>query len=272
MSDKSIEEKVVYVYDGSFEGFLCCVYNFYYNRLKPIAIVPYSQFTPSLYDNIDIETDYKQVYKVRFAIEEKISYNCIEFLNDCFLTCLEEKEMYMLRFIIKGFKIGRGIINMLSDSDVSTLNKARVNIQREQRLYLGIIRFYKAEDIYVASIKPKNQVLPMLAWHFTERFANQSFIIYDETNLQALIYSGGKYKIIFTDGIELPPPDAQEVYTQKLWKKFYDTIAIKERYNPKCRMNFLPKYRWENLPEMQGEPEKETAMREIANSNKKQLL
>jgi hypothetical protein len=40
---------------------------------------------------------------------------------------------------------------------------------------------------------------------------------------------------------------------QRLWKNFYDTIAIKERFNPKCRMNFMPKRVWANLPEMQSE-------------------
>ena len=48
----------------------------------------------------------------------------------------------------------------------------------------------------------------------------------------------------------LPEMDDEELAMQKLWKLFYDTIAIKERYNPKCRMSFLPKRTWDLLPEM----------------------
>ena len=82
-------QKVMYIYDGTFEGFLCCVYNFYYNRLKPAAIVSVADFTPSFYENLMIETDYEQVYKVRFAIEEKMGRRNLEFLTGCFLTFLQ---------------------------------------------------------------------------------------------------------------------------------------------------------------------------------------
>ena len=247
----SENQKVMYIYDGSFEGFLCCVYNFYYNRLKPAAIVSQADFTPSFYENLMIDTDYEQVYKVRFAIEEKMGRHNLEFLTGCFLTCLEEKEMYMLRYVVKGFRVGRGIINMLTDSDVSVLFKAHRHMEREKQHFLGVVRFYKAGEVYVSKIEPKNQILPLIAWHFTQRFANQRFMIYDATHRQALIYAGGDYRIIYVEDIELPPVSEDEKQTQRLWKQFYDTIAIKERYNPRCRMNFMPKRLWRNLPEMQ---------------------
>jgi len=248
MSDN---QKVMYIYDGSFEGFLCCVYNFYYNRLKPAGIASRAHFRPSFYETFMVNTDYEQVYRVRFAIEEKMGRRNLEFLTGCFLTCLPEKEMYMLRYVVKGFKAGPGIINMLSDDDVAVLFKAHRHLEREKQRWLGLVRFYRAGDVYVARIEPKNQVLPMIAWHFTNRFGNQSFMIYDATNKQALIYAKGDYRIIYVEDIELPPVSEDEKQTQRLWKQFYDTIAIKERYNPRCRMNFMPKRLWRNLPEMQ---------------------
>jgi probable DNA metabolism protein len=76
-------------------------------------------------------------------------------------------------------------------------------------------------------------------------------MIYDATNKQALIYVNGHHKIIYVDDIELPPMDRNERRTRQLCKHFYDTVAIKERYNPKCRMSFMPKRVWGNLTEMQ---------------------
>jgi probable DNA metabolism protein len=38
---------------------------------------------------------------------------------------------------------------------------------------------------------------------------------------------------------------------RKLWKKFYDSVAIEERKNEKCRMGQMPKRYWKNLTEMQ---------------------
>ena len=249
----SENQQVVYIYDGSFEGFLCCIYHFYYNRLKPVKIVSRREYEPSFYENFMVDTDYEQVYRVRFAIEEKMGYRNIEFLNDCFFTCLQDREMYMLRYVVKGFRAGRGIINMVTDEDVTVLRKAHRHLQREKEHYLGLVRFYMAGDIYVAKIEPKNQILPLVAWHFSRRFANQQFIIYDATNRQALIYANGSHKIIYVEDIELPPMDRSEKRTQQLWKHFYDTVAIKERYNPRCRMSFMPKRMWNNLPEMQDD-------------------
>ncbi|MBQ3008125.1 MAG: hypothetical protein IJD80_00925, partial [Oscillospiraceae bacterium] len=74
MSELNHAQQVIYVYDGSFEGFLCCVYNYYYNRLKPVAIMSQDNFTPSFYDNLMVDTDFEQAYRVRFAIEEKMGY------------------------------------------------------------------------------------------------------------------------------------------------------------------------------------------------------
>ena len=38
-----------------------------------------------------------------------------------------------------------------------------------------------------------------------------------------------------------------------LWKRFYDTIAIRERENPRCRMTHMPKRYWNTMTEFQGE-------------------
>lgn len=251
MSELNKNQQVIYVYDGTFEGFLCCVYNYYYNRLKPVEIVTHKDACPSFYDSFVVETDYEQAYRVRFAIEEKIGGRALKFLTECQLTFLQGKEMYMLRFVVKGFKNGSDIINNLADADVNILFKAHRHLERESHNFLGLVRFYKAGDIYVSKIRPKNQILSLITWHFTTRFKNQPFMIYDETHNQALVAANGKHTIIEVDNIQMPEIDENERTMQALWKNFYDTIAIKERNNPKCRMSFMPKRLWSNLPEMQ---------------------
>jgi probable DNA metabolism protein len=37
---------------------------------------------------------------------------------------------------------------------------------------------------------------------------------------------------------------------QDLWKKYFETIAIKERTNPRCQKNFMPVRYWKNLTEL----------------------
>ncbi|MEG1895188.1 MAG: TIGR03915 family putative DNA repair protein [Oscillospiraceae bacterium] len=243
---------VVYIYDGSFDGFLCCVFNYYYSALNPVDIMSEADFEPTLYQAVTIETDSEQAKRVSEAIVQKLSLFCYEFLQYSMLTCLYKKEMYMLRYVIKGFKAGAKIHNMVSDEDVNVLTGADRHMRRESHMYLGLARFYQAQDVYVASIKPQNQILSLISAHFVQRFAKQSFMIYDETHGQALIYANGKEKIIYTQDIELPTPSENEQEAQRMWKLFYDTISIKERYNPLCRMRFMPKRTWDKLPEMQN--------------------
>ena len=81
-------EKVIYVYDGTFDGFLSCVYNFYYNRLKPEDIVRHDMAEPSFYRLYTIENDPQQIRRVKYALIDKMGrYNC-EFLQKVFLTKL----------------------------------------------------------------------------------------------------------------------------------------------------------------------------------------
>ena len=44
----------------------------------------------------------------------------------------------------------------------------------------------------------------------------------------------------------------EEQHFQKLWKTFFNTISIKERTNPRCQMQYMPKKYWKDLIEMQG--------------------
>jgi hypothetical protein len=81
------------------------------------------------------------------------------------------------------------------------------------------------------------------------------------------IYSGQEYKekvlevlgeliraeIAENIDFELPAANAEEEYYRELWKCFYRTIGIKERYNPRCRMNLMPKRFWSNMTEMKEE-------------------
>ena len=47
------------------------------------------------------------------------------------------------------------------------------------------------------------------------------------------------------------PAGAEELAYRKLWRTFYDTIAIEGRRNPKCRMTNMPKRYWAMMTEFQ---------------------
>ena len=53
------------------------------------------------------------------------------------------------------------------------------------------------------------------------------------------------------DSFQTGPAGETELSYRKLWRAFYDTIAIEGRYNPKCRMTNMPKRYWAMMTEFQ---------------------
>jgi hypothetical protein len=47
---------LIYYYDGSFEGLLCCVFRAVYEREDPLSITPEHQAEPTLLDAVLIPT------------------------------------------------------------------------------------------------------------------------------------------------------------------------------------------------------------------------
>ena len=187
----------------------------------------------------------------------KISPEVGPFLRRVFLTCLEEKELAIYRFVVKLYREGAGYLSRLSDCDYQPLLRAARQLAAEVEHLRGFVRFSIRDGLLGAEIEPKNRVLPLLRGHFCERCHDESFFIYDRTHREALLSSGGISRIVPLDSFEAAPPDEEEAAYRRLWKRFYDTIAIRERENPKLRMTQMPKRYWGTMTEFQTERDTE---------------
>ena len=92
-----------------------------------------------------------------------------------------------------------------------------------------------------AEIEPKNRVLPLLRGYFCGRYGNERFFIYDRTHRELLFYVDGKSRIAAVEGFQPTLPGGEELQFRALWKRFFETVAIRERENPRCQNTFLPK-------------------------------
>lgn len=241
---------LVFLYDGSFDGFFCCVYHCVYTRQLPMAIMYIEQAQPSFFEERVIETDLRQAEKVRASVPAKISAAALELVETVFLSSLPEKELALLKFLLAGYQYGPGVLRMLGHADVAPVIKAEQNLRGECHLLLGFVRFSDYDGVLAATITPKNFVLPFIAPHFTARFSQENFMIYDKTHKAALVYQEGKSKIFPMQDINFPAVSETEAGYRALWKQFYHTIAIEARYNPRCRMTHIPKRYWANMTEM----------------------
>jgi len=241
---------VVYVYDGSFAGFLCCVHESFYSKEMPANIVSEANYEPSLYMQKNIVTDEEKASSVYNSIGKNVSGRALEITKNVFLCHHKDKELKLLKFLIVAFRVGKNAPFMLGEAEVDAVLKMEQHLLGEDHLLRGFIRFADYGDILCAVISPKNFVLPLLAGHFMRRFPHENFMIYDKTYKAALIYQGRKLEITMVEEIEFRDETEEEFHYQELWKNFYKTIGIKERLNPRCRMSHMPKRYWSNMVEM----------------------
>ena len=244
---------VIYCYDGSFDGLMCCVFESFERKEIPSRITAGEPEQLSFSELKSIETVPEKAARVLRAIPLKITPNTLDLIRKMFLSCDENKELLILIYLHKGFRAGAKIGLMLADDTVNGVNKAVFNCTHEAHLLTGFIRFSDFGGYLAAVIEPKNKVIPLLAEHFTDRFRNENFLIYDKTHRMALIYYMHKTEIAENIDFEMPAATAEEERYRELWKSFYRTIGIKERYNPRCRMNLMPKRFWSNMTEMREE-------------------
>jgi len=250
---KTYPTDVIYVYDGSLAGFLCCVHESFYAKEMPRDIVSVEAVQMSLHEERTIKTDSSKAKAVRDSIHRNISRRALLLLDNVFLCHHEGKELKLLAFLIKGFKNGGKTLSMLGDKEVADVLDMEKHMLRERHLLTGFIRFADYGEILGAVISPKNFVLPLLAEHFMLRFPDENFMIYDKTHKAVLVRQGEKVEITIVEELEFKEESGEELHYQNLWKNFYKTIGIKERFNPKCRMTMMPKRYWENMIEMSHE-------------------
>lgn len=243
--------EMVYYYDGSFDGLLSCIFDSYAYKELPVAIYREEDGIPTLFAARTVPTNLQHARRVLRKVSA-CSPAALELLHKGFLTCLPEKEVCLYRVVAKLLREGPGFLRNLSDETLHPLAAAVRHLEGEAHLLKGFVRFSDFGGVLGGEIEPKNRVLPLLRAHFCARYQGESFFLYDRTHREALFYAGGKAVIRSLEDFRMAPPNEAEARYRTLWKRFYDTIAIRERENPRCRMTNMPKRYWGAMTEFQG--------------------
>lgn len=244
--------EIIYQYDGSFDGLLSCIYESYTQKERPTAIVCDEGAEPCFFEVRTVATVRAHAERVSRSLR-RLSPDVIPLLRRVHLTCLPNKEMAIYRFVAKLYREGPRYLTRLSDDAYQPLLRAVHQLSTEVEHLRGFLRFSVFDGMLGAEIEPKNRVLPLLRGHFCDRCYNETFFIYDRTHREALLYANGVSRIVPLESFEIAAPDAEEADYRRLWKRFYDTIAIPERENPKRRMSNMPKRYWGTMTEFQEE-------------------
>ena len=250
MSDRPA---LIYVYDGSFEGLLCCVYESIRCKEVPTEIVSADgTMQLSMFGSKTVETNSEIAVKIYDSIKEKISPLAADEVKICYLSDTKGKELFILRFLLKGYHFGRSVLSRHADPDVMGVLNATRQVRNEAHHITGFLRFSTTEDGMLAVIEPRSQVLSLISGHFIDRFPEENFLIHDKSHKQALLYRNGCASVIDADCVLENETSSEEMLYRNLFDLFHKTIAIKERVNLKRQMSFMPKRYWSHMPEMSG--------------------
>jgi len=240
-----------YLYDGSYGGFLTCVYKHYYGERADgiFRAEEYRQLDLLRYA-LTVETEERLASRVHDAITDKISKWDAERAYRVFCTNESEKEMKLLRYLQLGFKHGPKIRLLHGNPVVKDVEAADQRLGMEVHRYTGLIRFSELEGgVLYSPITPDNDVLEFLAPHFSDRYRYDPFVIRDKTRGKALFAFDKKWRIEPVSEEIGQIVSAGEKGIRDLWKQYFDVMATKERVNPKLQRQFVPTRYRKHLPE-----------------------
>ena len=252
MSYQAVVSDVSYCYDGSFQGFLCCVFESFSKKEIPSAILPPEEGQTSLFFQREIETRPDLARRVAAGLN-RLGTAVRERVTTGFLADEPGKELTLLRFVRLCFERGPSAVQMLGDADVSAAFELERAVNNESCKYIEFLRFEQREDMLGAIIHPRHNILPLLRGHFCSRLPDENFLIFDTTHGMALLRRSGRVCYMQMKRYT-PAPDQSEEDWQTLWKRFFHALTIEERRNPTCQRTHAPKRYWQDMCEMQPDP------------------
>ncbi len=254
-----ISEEHTLIYDGTFDGFLTCVFNVYELKLNSVTFQRPNHVQESLFGNsTEIPTDLEKADRVWKGIKSNTSATGSSRLFNAFLSEQTQVESLLLDYIQQAFKSQIHIDSDFSNDTVLKVSQIAKSVGREKHRMEAFVRFKLTTDgIYFANIEPDFDVLPLISKHFERRYADQKWIIYDLKRQYGLYYDLTRVEVM-----QLSLPDnydptkttldfftTSEIEFQTLWQDYFESTNIPSRKNIKLHVQHVPKRYWKYLSE-----------------------
>jgi probable DNA metabolism protein len=241
-----------YIYDGSFYGLMTTFAHIMNDNNSPTSIRPAGNELVDLFESATtINTDENIAEDLLSKIRHDISVLAYDHIIYAFLSEHPAREIILYFYIQKGLDVGDSIDAKLTDEWVLKTHSLTRKVEREVHRFKGFVRFSElADGSYYSIIEPDYHILPLLAPHFAQRLADQSWIIHDLKRHKAAIYNKKSVcvtKISLSEELLFADGDDEH---KRLWQLYYKTIGIKERENPKLQQQFIPKKYQKHLVEL----------------------
>ena len=255
----------VYKFDGTIDGLLTAVFDAYALKELPEKLLKAGDALPLFCErSYQVTTDEEKAQRVWAGLEKRLEREALKLISVSWLSELPELSTPLFHYIYKVFKLG-DIAKNFADPDVLAVTNIARRVLHEQLRMKQFIRFQKAKDgTYLAVVSPDHNVLPLITDHFSDRFNDQPWLIYDAHRHYGFYYDGhaAPFRITFEDEAKVPFSlesgklneevlSSDDQLLQNLWRTYFKAICIKERMNPRKQLKDMPRRYWKYMTEKQ---------------------
>ncbi|WP_442589837.1 TIGR03915 family putative DNA repair protein [Pedobacter sp. AW31-3R] len=251
----------IYVFDGSFEGLLCAVFEWFERKPGQVILKTTDTYQPDAFSpSLVIHSEERKSARVWAGLQKRLAAAWIRILYCSYLSEQEEVYTSLFEFCCYLFSNPPGAEKNYGNTHVLNLSQAARKVEREKHRMKAFIRFqHTADGIFYCGIDPDFNVLPLIITHFKNRYADQQWIIYDIKRHYGLYYDLEKvenieidFKVqkqaIITSSAVLSTKE--ELYAV-LWKDYFKSTNIPSRKNTRLHTQHVPKRYWKYLTEKQ---------------------
>jgi probable DNA metabolism protein len=207
-----------------------------------------------------VETDRKKADRVwRGLRKQKNGQRAANRIYKSFLSELPGTENTIYQYVRLIFSSSGHEAQDYSNPVVLKITQTVKKVGREKHRMDAFVRFRLTRDgVYVSTISPDFNVLPLIATHFKARYADQPWLILDVKRGYGIRYDLKDVHVAkledprrFTDGLPVDILDPAEVDFTRLWKQYFKCTNIQARKNTALHLRHVPGRYWKYLSEKQ---------------------
>lgn len=180
----------VWLYDGSFDGLLSVIFDLYWQRRWDVRVRKEAGYMAGMFEDVSFKaTIPANADRVWVGLQQKLSPEGQQRLFYSYLSGEADQEDYLIGYIRYMFDNHKDVTDNYGNTFVLHITQQAKKVSKEKHYMEAFIRFQLTKDgLYYALISPEHNVIPIIARHFKERYADQRWLIYDERRQYGIFY------------------------------------------------------------------------------------
>lgn len=196
--------------------------------------------------SVKAESDKAALVRKRICSYDKSAVNDVV---NVLRSCDPKKEQVAFEYVRRLVAEKTPVLNAFNFPEVVAFNNILYKINGEVHRIKGLLRFMEsAGGAFYAPYSPDNDITELLMPHFAARYGSERFVIHDVKRKIAGIYNGRECILGHMEETEIYISENQTAF-ERLWKKYYAAVNIKERPHEKQMRGSMPVRYWKFLPE-----------------------